>query len=197
MNVYSVTSGLSMHEGIVKLINEKVSGADAVAHIKEKGDSSVEVKAEKILEVAELLKTNPSYEFHVLQVISGVDEPDDNSIYVNYIIANFIKNHELILKTKVPRQGGKLASVTSVWKSANWQERECYDMVGVEFTGHPDFRRILCPEDWEGFPLLKDYKPAEKYKHMVINPEEKMNIPDREFAERQKAIEDAAKAKGE
>jgi NADH-quinone oxidoreductase subunit C len=71
----------------------------------------------------------------------------------------------LVLKTKLPRWSGDVAgqlpelpSVTSVWRTADWHEREVYDLSGVNFTGHPDLRRILCPEDWVGHPLRKDYE---------------------------------------
>lgn len=75
----------------------------------------------------------------------------------------------------------KVESVCDVWKSADFQERETYDMLGVEFIGHPDMRRILCPEDWEGFPLRKDYVVQEVYQGMEVNPAHKINQGDFDF----------------
>ena len=116
-------------------------------------------------------------------MISGVDYSD--RIEVNYILANFTTGDELILKVPLKKESSdhepEIESVCSVWKAANYQERECYDMLGVKFNNHPDFRRILCPEDWEGYPLRKDYVVQEKYLHMTVNPEDKINYDDHNF----------------
>ena len=114
------------------------------------------------------------------------------------MLCSFTKNNELILKVKLPKESPsatpEIESVCSVWKAADWQERECYDMVGVIFKNHPDFRRILCPEDWEGWPLRKDYDVAEEYHGMTINPEEKVNNADHFFFKKiQETLEDPKK----
>jgi NADH-quinone oxidoreductase subunit C len=77
-------------------------------------------------------------------------------------------NHKFTLKVEVNVDHPHVQSVESVWKTANWHEREAYDMVGVIFDGHPDLRRILLPDDWDGFPLRKDYKVAEYYRGMKV-----------------------------
>ena len=175
---------------IVELIHRNIPQANARLISPEDGkcDAAVWVDAAQILSVCKLLKNDSHFNFHVLQVISGVDYPQEQKIEVNYMLANFEPNkgHELILKTDVKRDGAKLDSVVSVWKAANFQERECYDMLGVEFIGHPDLRRILCPDDWEGFPLRKDYQVQKFYHDMEVEPPHKMNIEDREFAEKSK-----------
>ncbi len=188
-----------MPKEIADFINSRVPGANAVVNAAEAGDASITVDAKHLLRTCEALKNGP-YEFNVLQVISGVDflaraavEGDTPSpaveprIEVNYILASFTKNNELILKVKLPRENPTVESVVSVWKAANFQERETYDMMGVTFTGHPDHRRILCPEDWQGFPLRKDYVAPETYNGMTIYPEAKLNYAEREFGVRQKA----------
>ena len=141
-----------------------------------------------------MLKSNGKYDFKVLEVITATDFKE--YIELAYVVATFDpkNNHEVIIKTRLDRAKPEIESVDSVWKSANFLERECYDMMGVIFANHPDFRRILCPEDWTGFPLRKDYVVEAVYNGMVVNPEKKMNIPDREFAEKQKALNKAAAA---
>lgn len=163
-------------------INKNVSGANAELHEAEVGSSSITVNVDVIEDVCQYLKTS-EYDFTTLEVITGCDYED--RIEVTYAITSFTKNHDVLLKVKLPRATGmetvEMPSVCSVWKSANFQERECYDMVGVKFKNHPDMRRLLLPEDWEGFPLRKDYVVQEKYHDMVVNPEEKINNPDHFF----------------
>jgi NADH-quinone oxidoreductase subunit C len=180
-----------MHSQIVETLNRSVSGANAVASLATVGDSSITVEAEKILDVCNTLKASG---FNVLQVITGTDYSD--RIELSYILADFTSNRELILKVKLPRGNGagnnkdtlpKIQSVTSVWSAAHFQEREAYDMIGVNFVGNPDLRRILCPDDWEGYPLRKDYVVQEKYLDMVVNPPAKNNTDDQMFGKKLKA----------
>jgi NADH-quinone oxidoreductase subunit C len=181
-----------MHNELANYINSQVSDANAVANIAEVGDSSISVSSSKIFDVCKVLKDG-EYEYNVLEVITGCDYLEENKIEVSYIIASFTKNTELILKTALDRGGDlKVDSVVSLWSSANFLERETFDMLGVQFEGHPDHRRILCPEDWEGFPLRKDYVPAESYRDMTINPVHKMNIGEREFGAKHAHIKGAS-----
>lgn len=173
-----------MLDDIVSLLNSKVSGCQAEAVRPEVGDGSVVIKGEKILDACCALKESEEYQFNVLQVITGCDYED--RIEVSYILASFIKNLELILKVKLPKSSPDtipaIESLCSLWKSANFLERECYDMLGIKFLNHPDLRRILCPyEEWQGYPLRKDYKVQEKYLNMTVNPPEKMNSEDHYF----------------
>jgi NADH-quinone oxidoreductase subunit C len=172
-----------MHKEIVDFLNSKVAGCEATVNEPENlGDPTVSVKAEKIKDVCFALRDS-DYEFNVLQVISGVDFED--RIEVCYIIASFTKNHELILKASLakanPTDVPSIDTVVDVWKSANFLEREVHDMNGVDFVGHPDLRRLLCPEDWIGYPLRKDYVVQEVYNGMVVNPEHKINQGDFDF----------------
>ncbi len=175
---------------IVEFLNKSVPGCNAVinAPIAAVGDSSITVEAANILEVCKALKFSAEFNFNVLQVITGTDYAD--RIEVSYILASFSKNLELILKAKLPRGDKfnlpKINSVVSVWNAANFQERETYDMIGIEFVGHPDFRRILCPYDWDGHPLRKDYVVQEKYLDMVVDPPGKNNTADQMFGKRLK-----------
>lgn len=179
-----------MHNQIAEKLNSLVSGSNAVVNTATVGDSSITVEAEKILEVCNALKTEG---FNVLQVITGTDYAD--RIELTYVLADYTKNLELLLKVKLPRGEGqgnnrdtlpKINSVVSVWSSANFQERETYDMIGVNFVGHPDHRRILTPDDWQGYPLRRDYVVQEKYLDMVVNPPGKINTEDHFFGKKLK-----------
>ncbi len=179
-----------MHNQIASTLNSKVSGANAQALIATLGDSSVLVEASKILDVCKILKAEG---FNVLQVITGTDYSD--RLEVTYSLADFTTNRDLLLKVKLGRGDGtgnnkdtlpKLDSVTSLWRSAHFLERETYDMLGVNFVGNPDLRRILCPDDWQGYPLRKDYVVQEKYLDMVVNPAHKINSADHMFGKKLK-----------
>jgi NADH-quinone oxidoreductase subunit C len=78
--------------------------------------------------------------------------------------------HKFVLKVELPRDNPKIGTVEGVWAIANWHEREAFDMFGIRFEGHSDLRRILCPDDWEGYPLRKDYEQPETYRGMPVKP---------------------------
>lgn len=184
-----------MHNEIISFINKEVSNASASLIEKEAGDKVILVNSESIKKVAFALRDSSEFEFNVLQVVSAVDYAEH--IEVNYMIASFTKNLEIILKVKLAKTASdhmpKVDSVCDVWKSANFQEREAFDLLGVDFVGHPDLRRILCPEDWTGFPLRKDYVVQEVYNGMEVNPAHKINQGDFDFLTKAKL--DAANPK--
>jgi NADH-quinone oxidoreductase subunit C len=129
-----------------------------------------------LVEVCRFLKQDDRLQFDVLNCVSGVDylEPDPKKapkagfephVEVVYHLSSFRKRHRFVLKVHLPRwkdnQVGALPevpSVTGLWNSANWHEREVFDLSGVQFLGHPDLTRILLSEDWVGHPLRKDYE---------------------------------------
>lgn len=174
-----------MHSQIVEFLNKSVPGCNAIVNVATVGDSTVRVEANLILDVCKALKKSSEFQFNVLQVVTGADYAEH--MEVSYVLASYTKNLELILKVQLPRTEAKINSVCSVWLSANFQERECFDMYGIKFEGHPDMRRILCPDDWEGFPLRKDYVVAEKYNGMIVNPSGKNNTVDQMFGKNLKA----------
>ncbi|MFA6542090.1 MAG: NADH-quinone oxidoreductase subunit C, partial [Bacteroidota bacterium] len=87
---------------------------------------------------------------------------------VTYHLYSMVHRHKFVLKVEVPTDAPNIPSVESVWKTANWHEREAFDMYGIQFSGHPDLRRILLPDDWEGYPLRKDYEVPEFYNGMRV-----------------------------
>lgn len=114
--------------------------------------------------VAELLCTEQGLEFALLSDITGVDRfPAEPRFELNYHLVSISRRDRLRIKVRLPGANPDVESVTSVWPGANWHEREVFDLLGVRFTGHPDMRRIILAEDWEGHPLRKDY-PVEGYR---------------------------------
>ncbi|MBK0379514.1 NADH-quinone oxidoreductase subunit C [Mucilaginibacter segetis] len=127
------------------------------------------IKPDKIADVCLELRDNPKTHFDFLSCLSGVDHGvADGRFGVVYNLSSIPYHLQLTLKVSKPNNRDEnelpsFPSVTSVYRTADWHEREAYDMVGIFFEGHPDLRRILLPDDWDGFPLRKDYTTAEKY----------------------------------
>ena len=121
---------------------------------------TVRVPKDRIVEVCRFLRDTPGLEFDFLTDLTAVDYPARPQRFdVVYHLYSMTQNHMLRVKAAVGDEEG-IPSVVTVWKAANWEERECFDMFGIPFEGHPDMRRILLPEDWEGYPLRKDYPLA-------------------------------------
>ncbi|HET9844728.1 MAG TPA: NADH dehydrogenase (quinone) subunit D [Nitrospira sp.] len=127
-----------------------------------RSEVSVQVAADRILDVARFLHDAPEASFDHLTDICSVDYPEDQQRFeVVYHLHSLTYHRRIRLKARVSEEDPTIASVTSIWKGAEFLEREVYDMMGISFAGHPDLRRILLPEDYaEGFPLRKDF-PAE------------------------------------
>ncbi|HMN16053.1 MAG TPA: NADH-quinone oxidoreductase subunit C [Ignavibacteriaceae bacterium] len=119
--------------------------------------------------ISHFLHDNPELNFDSLINLSGVDEIKANQLSVYYHLESTELKHKLVLKVVTDRNSPEVASVTDIWKGANWHEREAYDMFGIKFLNHPDLRRILMPYDWEaGHPLRKDYENPEFYQGMKV-----------------------------
>jgi NADH-quinone oxidoreductase subunit C len=121
------------------------------------GEITFLVKREGLLDLCRFLKEDPETEFDFLTEVIGVHYPDrDRPLEVVYHLYSTSKRHRVRLKVQLA-EGEEVESVFPVWRSANWYEREVYDMVGIHFANHPDLKRILLPDDWEGHPLRRDY----------------------------------------
>ncbi|MCF6157012.1 MAG: NADH-quinone oxidoreductase subunit C [wastewater metagenome] len=115
-----------------------------------------------ITEVAKFLKEDKELNFNFLSDLCGVDRIETDGVFeVVYHLYSIDKNHRVRLKVPVPSHEPYIPTVVNIWKTANWHERETYDMFGIIFEGHPDLRKILTSEDFEGYPLRKDY-PVDK-----------------------------------
>jgi NADH-quinone oxidoreductase subunit C len=121
------------------------------------------VDGEAIVEVCRFLRDDADLKFEVLSDQTAVDWPKEEKIQLVYHLYSYTGRHQIVLKVDLPRANPKIATVENIWKVANWFEREIFDLFGVIFEGHSDLRRILLPEDWEGYPLRKDYIEQEEY----------------------------------
>ena len=144
-------------------------------------DPWIEVAGEALVEVCRYLRDEPELRFDFLSCITSVDylQTDPKKLAKTawqphlelvYHLASLVHKHRLVIKVQLPRwkdnvdgQLPEVPSVAGVWKTADWHEREVFDLGGVRFLGHPDLRRILCPEDWVGHPLRKDYQMPVEY----------------------------------
>jgi len=123
------------------------------------GQLAILVDKKMIFPVCKILKEHSAALFDYLADLCGVDflGKREKRFQVVYNLYSIARNHRIRVKTDVGEEDCLVDSVTGIWKSANWHERELYDMFGIEVRGHPDLRRILMPDDWEGHPLRKDY----------------------------------------
>jgi NADH-quinone oxidoreductase subunit C len=152
-----------------------MSPAQIVQHLQERFGSKitaafpqdkhprVHVGAADWREVAEHLRRDPSLCLDWLQNLSGVDYVADDALCCVYDLWSFEHDHMIAVKVYTPRGKPSIPSVADLWAAADWHEREAYDLLGIDFPGHPDLRRILLADDWDGFPLRKDYVFPREY----------------------------------
>lgn len=127
------------------------------------GEVTLEIDPARIVPVSRLLKDQQS--FIRLADLTAVDwHPKQPRFEVVYHLHSFERNQRLRLKCRLAEESAEIDSVTCVWRNANWHEREVFDLFGIVFRGHPNLRRIMMPEDWEGHPLRKDY-PIHGYRY--------------------------------
>lgn len=141
-------------EGIIELNEEP------------KNDPFIVVSKDDILEACLILRDEPDMMFDYMINLSGVDAKD--KFVVVYHLYSIKLKHSIVLKVYLDRENPSVHTVEKVWKTANWHEREAYDMFGIIFENHPNLIRILSPYDWEGYPLRKDYKTPDEYNGMKV-----------------------------
>lgn len=131
---------------------------------------AIKIHADDLLGVCDALHRHPETYFDMLSCITGIDNgPAAGTLDVAYNLYSIPFDLHLMLKVTLPRDNAEVPSLTPIWKTANWHERELFDMFGVKILHHPDLRRILLPADWEGHPLRKDYKAQEYYKNIKLD----------------------------
>lgn len=143
------------------------------------GDAILEGKLEGVLspfiavtpgsikDVALFLRDDERMKFDTLMCLSGMDYTG-GKLGVVYHLDSIALKQKITLKVQVTAENPHVQSVESVWKTANWHEREAFDLIGIIFDGHPDLRRIMMPYEWEGYPLRKDYQVPEYYNGMKV-----------------------------
>jgi NADH-quinone oxidoreductase subunit C len=151
------------------------------------------VKRERIVEVCRFLKSEPGLDFDFLEDETAVDWPKRNVIEIVYHLLSYKHRHTLVLKVEADRAAPSVPTVEGVWKTANWFEREIFDLFGVDFPGHPDLRRIMLPDDWIGHPLRKDYQEAGGW-HGINNVRENPLVELKRLDDARKAEKAAAAA---
>jgi NADH/F420H2 dehydrogenase subunit C len=119
---------------------------------------SFKAPSASLLKIMTALKNDPRLQFDMLNFHTALDWPTENRIEALYMLVSSSFNFEVQISVSVERENPVLDSVCRIWPIAEWQEREVYDMFGVTYQGHPDLRRIFLDDDWQGFPLRKDYQ---------------------------------------
>jgi NADH-quinone oxidoreductase subunit C len=148
---------------------EKVCAHSAPVKDENARPKAVRIDARDLLKVMRELLDNPLLYFDSLSCLTGLDNgPTAGTMEVIYNLYSIPFHHHLMVKVTLPRESPVIESVCSIWKSAEWHEREAFDMYGINFLNHPDLRRILMPADWEGHPLRKDYVQQEYYRDIKV-----------------------------
>jgi NADH-quinone oxidoreductase subunit C len=148
---------------VVRAVTARHSEA-IVGAVEFRGETTLEIRREDLVGACAFLRDDPVFAFTFLSDITGVDRyPTEPRFEINYHLLSIKNSRRLRLKLRVPLTNPVAPSVTSVWPTANWHEREIFDLFGVRFEGHPNLCRILLPDEWEGHPLRKDY-PVQGYR---------------------------------
>ena len=150
---------------IVKEIYQHIQSVSGLVELLE--DDTIKVDAKSLIEIAKELNSNKDLDFDYLMCITSYDLGNSTDYGCAY---NFYSNkykHYVEIRVEV-NLTEEIPSLTSFWKTADWHERECFDLMGIKFSNHPNLKRILLSNDWNGHPLQKDYKADEYYRGMPI-----------------------------
>jgi NADH-quinone oxidoreductase subunit C len=157
-----------MFDVILRVVNDNARQLTPVVDENTTPKALIIHEADLLPVCAELHRNKETY-FDQLSCITGLDNgPAAGTMEVAYNLYSIPYNLHVMLKVILPRENPAIDSVESIWKTANWLEREVFDMYGIIFRNHSDLRRILLPADWEGYPLRKDYKQQEYYKNIKV-----------------------------
>ncbi len=156
---------------IAQLLQEKFQNSISIQHTETLQPRILIEKKELLLEIALFLHSNERLYFDNLVCITAVDnlENHETRFEVIYQLYSYPFKHSMTLAILLSEKNPVIHSLTSIWKAADWHEREAFDMIGIQFENHPDLRRLLMPADWEGFPLRKDYKTQENYHGIKVD----------------------------
>ncbi len=159
-------------------LESKVPGAVLKVEKDHPGDPYLLVRSDRIKDVLQFLRDDESFLCQSLTVIGATDflkkdatestPAQEARIEVVYVLYSYHHRHQITVKVQLPREDAALPTVSDLYRAANWYERECFDMIGVVFTGHPNLKRILTSPDWVGHPLRRDYVFPEEYNGMKV-----------------------------
>jgi len=159
-------------EKVCQILKARFGEAVTAIHV-EGGHPHAVVEASRWPEVARFLRDDPALGFNMLRCVSSLDLIAENKLAAVYDLVSMRPGERsdalwaceglFAVRIEVDRDDPHIPTVSDVWPTAEWHEREAYDMMGIRFDGHPDHRRILCPEDWVGYPLRKDYEFPMEY----------------------------------
>ncbi len=148
--------------------NLKAKFGDAVVEAKlDALQPWIRIEEKRMKEIAVFLHDEETFHFDFLMCLSGVDY-NNGTLGAVYHLFSMKHRHKIVLRASCSKEHPHIQSVSSVWGTANWHEREAFDMYGIIFDEHPDLRRILCPDDYPGHPLRKDFKVPEFYNGMKV-----------------------------
>ena len=150
-------TGQKIHADLAELFGDTVRLEDAV------DPYTVIEDGTQFLMVMGHLKNDPNLSFDFLRSVAGVDYPEEGKIASVYHLWSYTHKHAHVVKFLCDREAPEVPSVEKLWPTANWFERESYDLLGIIYLGHSDLRRIMLPDDWEGHPLRKDYVEQADY----------------------------------
>lgn len=172
MSEQPLTPQESSEDNAEELVLEKKTGLDQVVYVtkdkfgdavlevsKKLGETTILVSRENIVDICLFLRDSEEFRFNLLSDIVGVDRgiEEDPRFEANYHLTSLPKRMRLRLKVRVSEEDCNIPTVTTVWPTADWLEREAFDLLGIRFEGHPNLRKILTPDDLEGHPLRKDF----------------------------------------
>ena len=153
----------------VKEILSRVNPEIVLSELESTTPGGFLIPKDQIHLVCQLLRDTEGIYMDLLSCISAIDNgPDVGTMDMMYHLYSVTTELSLTLKVQMDRNNAVIDSVADIWRTADWHEREAFDLLGVKFDGHPDLRRILLPSDWEGFPLRKDYLEQEKYHGITV-----------------------------
>ena len=153
----------SLNGKIGKMVKEKFPGS----LLNENTETHIQLAPDHWFEIATLLKSEPTLSFDSLQCQTGIDI-GENTLEARYNLHSIEHNHYTEIRISVSMDKPIIPSVEKIWRIADWFERETYDMLGIQFSDHRDLRRILLPDDWEGWPLRKNYEVQETYHGITV-----------------------------
>lgn len=130
-------------------------------------DSFILIGADNLFDICHTLRDKDAFLFDYLMCLTAMDLGEN--VGVVYHLYSMTHKHRLVLKVTAPKTDPKIPSVEMIWRTADWHEREAFDLIGVNFEGHRNLIRILCPYDWEGHALRKDYEAPEYYHNMKVS----------------------------